>query len=316
MSDSEFSRCLEQVVNKLSVFPKGEVLADALATEKDFIYLLQHHEIEGITNIRTIEGQAPQNINGEPISTSFHHYLNHVIQPQIASGEISDGKTGQYDDRKIRWSGAGVTGNWFQRNEVLYLEVGSTTYPRYRQDLDRSKTESLQLMLKGLEQYNDPYVYFARAMAVTVIPISRNGSVYIGERAPNIDSPGLLNFVAGLATFNENVENINFYADAQRELKEEVGICIELNNANTKFIGIAGNPFTTETDLIFIIQTSISEHHFESEKLSEHLRLVQLSNKTDAEKLLDKGYLPGEDTHKDIAYASRIGLEYLVKHHF
>ncbi|MCM0588926.1 MAG: hypothetical protein KA716_01130 [Gloeotrichia echinulata DEX184] len=171
-------------------------------------------------------------------------------------------------------------------------------------------------MLKGLEKYNDPFVYFARTMGITVIPITRQSSVYIGERSANVDCPGLLNFVAGLATFNEKPANINFYADAQQELEEEVGICVELNNSNTRFIGITGNPFTSENDLVFVVQTSVEEDHFESQRLSEHSRLVRLQNKSDAEKLLYEGLLPGENTKKDIAYASRIGLEYLVKYIF
>ncbi|MEH1970878.1 NUDIX hydrolase [Nostoc sp.] len=316
MSNFNFTQCLEKLVDKLATLPAGEVLAEALATEKDFITLLQHQKVKGITDIRTIEGQAPQDIIGEPVNTNFHEYVDNIIRAQIASGEISDGKQSQYDDRKVRWSGAGVRGNWFCRNEVLYLEVGPTTYPRYRQDIERTKIESLELMLKGLEKYNDPFVYFARTMGVTVIPISRQGSVYIGERSPNIDCPGLLNFVAGLATFNEIQANINFYADAQRELAEEVGISMELNNSNTQFIGIAGNPFTSENDLVFIVETSVDETHFESQGLSEHSRLVRLNNKSDAEILLYEGLLPGEKTKKAIAYASRIGLEYLVKHIF
>ncbi|MBN3939822.1 MAG: hypothetical protein V7L21_09980 [Nostoc sp.] len=316
MSTFKFPQYLEKLVSKLSDLPDGKILAEALATGKDFITLLQHQEVKGITDIRTIEGQAPQNIIGEPINTNFYDYIDNIIRPQIASGEISDGKQSKYDDRKVRWSGAGVKGNWFRRNEVLYLEVGPTTYPRYRQDIERTKAESLQLMLKGLEKYNEPFGYFTRTIGVTVIPISKQGSVYIGERSPNVDCPGLLNFVAGLATFNEIQANINFYADAQRELEEELGICMELNNSNTQFIGIAGNPFTSENDLIFIVQTSVSEDHFESQILTEHSRLVRLKNKSDAENLLDQGLLPGENTKKAIAYASRIGLEYLVKYIF
>lgn len=314
MSTFEFTQCREKLVAQLPSFPGGEVLAEALATEKDFITLLQHQEVKGITDIRTIEGQAPQNFVGEPVNTNFHEYLNNVIRWQIASGEISDGKQSKYDDRKVRWSGAGVRGNWFRSNEVLYLEVAPTTYQRYRQDIERTQLESLELMLKGLEKYNDPFVYFARTMAVTVIPISKQGSIYIGERSPNVDCPGLLNFVAGLATFDEIQTNINFYADAQRELEEEVDICMELNNSNTQFIGIAGNPFTSENDLVFLVQTSVDEDHFASPTLSEHSRLVRLNNKSDVEKLLAEGLLPGESTKKAIAYASRIGLEYLVKY--
>ncbi|MBS3030525.1 MAG: hypothetical protein HCA25_26785 [Dolichospermum sp. DET50] len=313
MSNFEFTQCLKKLVAQLVNLPNGEVLAEALAMGKDYITLLDYQEIQGITDISIISGQAPQNIGGEPVNTNFHEYLNNIIQPQIVSGEISDGTQSKYDDRKVRWSGAGIRGNWFCRNEVLYLEVGPATYPRYRQDIERTKIESLALMLKGLEKYHDPFVYFARTMGVTVIPITKQGSIYIGERSANVDCPGLLNFVAGLATFNKIPENINFYADAQQELKEEVGICMKLNNSNARLIGIAGNPFTSENDLVFVVQSSVNEDHFESQRLSEHSRLVRLNNKSDAQKLLEQELLPGEKTKKAIAYGSRIGLEYWVK---
>ncbi|MCM0588924.1 MAG: hypothetical protein KA716_01120 [Gloeotrichia echinulata DEX184] len=137
MSNFEFTQCLEKLVAKLTNFSDGEVLVAALTMGKDYITLLQHQEVEGITEIRTIIGQAPQNLTGEPVNTNFHEYVDNIIQPQIASGEISDGKQSKYDDRKVRWSGAGVRGSWFRRNEILYLEVGPTTYPRYRQDIER-----------------------------------------------------------------------------------------------------------------------------------------------------------------------------------
>jgi hypothetical protein len=313
MSNFELTQCLKKLIAKLANLPNGEVLAEALAMGKDYIKLLDYSEVQGITDIRIISGQAPQNILGEPVNTNFNEYLNNIIQPQIASGGIFDGTQSKYDDRKVRWSGAGIRGNWFCRNEVLYLEVGPTTYPRYRQDIERTKIESLELMLTGLEKYHDPFVYFARTIGVTVIPITKQGSIYIGERSANVDCPGLLNFVAGLATFNQIPTNINFYADAQQELTEEVGISMQLNNSNTQFIGIAGNPFTSENDLVFVVQTSVDEEHFESQRLSEHSRLVRLNNKSDTQKLLDEGLLPGENTKKAIAYGSRIGLEYLVK---
>lgn len=317
MQNYEFNTILEQICQRVLSLPKGDRLIESLRQNKDYIVLLEHQEFGAIKAICASYGEAPQNWQGEPISTRFQDYIQQVIQPQIERGEITDGRNpGDYDDRKLRWSGAGVTGHWFLENQVLFLETGPTTYPRYAQDLHRSKTDALKLMLKGLENYQDPYAYFAKAIAVTVVPISQEGYVYIGERSGNVDNPGLLNFVAGLATFREDLAKVNFYADAQQELAEEVGIHSTLNPENTKLIGIAGNPFTSETDLVFVTQTGQPDSYFQTVALSEHLRLVPLHNQDEVNQLLDHGLLPKESQKKAVAYGSRMALEYLANYHF
>ncbi len=314
---SPYRQYLDAVVAELAKIAQGEKLAEALIGDRDFIHWVSSEEVEGIIDIRVKAGHGPQNIEGNPIDTGFQAYLERVIQPQILSGAIADGThPGDYDDRKIRWSGAGVTGGWWRDGNILTLEIGPTAYPRYRQDCCRPKIEALQLMLKGLQLYNDPFAYFARTLAVTVIPITAEGSVYIGERSSHIDSPGLLNFVAGLATFNHRIDRINFYQDCQQELQEEVSIFLDIKPSNTKLIGIAGNPFTSETDLVFVVQTQVNQGHFTANNWTEHLRLVRIANKTEAEKLLSQGTLPGETDKKNISYGSRLGLAYLVKNHF
>ena len=317
MQSDEFNQVLEQVCQRILSLPKGDRLIESLRQNQDYISLLDHQEVGEVRAIYASYGKAPQNLQGEAISTHFDDYLQQVINPQIERGEITDGsKTGDYDDRKLRWSGAGVRGNWLIKNQVLTLEIGPTTYPRYSQDLHRSKIDALKLMLKGLENYQDPYAYFAKAIAVTVVPISLEGYVYIGERSVNVDNPGLLNFVAGLATFQENLEKVNFYLDAQQELAEEIGINLNLNAENTKFIGIAGNPFTSETDLVFITQTKQPNSYFKNAILSEHLRLVPLCNQREVNQLLNDGLLPKESQKKAIAYGSRMALKYLANYHF
>ena len=314
---SSYIQCLDAVVAELAKIAQGEKLAEALIGDRDFIDWVSPEELEGVIDIRVKAGHGPQNIEGNPIDTSFPAYLERVIQPQILSGAIADGShPGDYDDRKIRWSGVGVTGGWWLDSNILNLEVGPTAYPRYRQDCCRPKIEALQLMLKGLQLYDDPFAYFARTLAVTIVPITAEGSVYIGERSAHVDSPGLLNFVAGLATFNDRIDRINFYQDCQQELEEEVGICLEIKPSNTKLIGIAGNPFTSETDLVFVVQTQVNENHFTANNWSEHVRLVRIANKTEAEDLLYQSILPGETDKKNLSYGSRLGLAYLISNHF
>ncbi|MEL7038492.1 MAG: hypothetical protein AAFO04_23185 [Cyanobacteria bacterium J06592_8] len=314
---SEYLGCREQVVAALADLPQGKVLSEALMANRDFFHLISPHETTNITQIQVQEGHGPQNLDGEPIDTQFQAYLEAVINPQIRKGLLCDGsKPGSYDDRKVRWSGAGVAGFWSCSQNIFTLEVGPTSYPRCRLDITRSSLESLKLMLRGLNTYQNPYAYFARGVGVAVVPMTTEGHVYIGKRINSSDHTGVLNFVAGWATFSPTVQAINFYQDAQRELQEEVKVAMTLNETNTRFIGISGNPITGEVDLVFVVQTEMPDRHFQSGEWEEHSNLVGIRSKAEAEALLEQGRLPGEQEPCSLMFSSRLGLEYLVQSHW
>ncbi|MEB3277348.1 MAG: hypothetical protein VKK42_00295 [Lyngbya sp.] len=314
---SEYLACCEQVVAAVADLPQGKVLSEALIQSRDFFHLIAPHQTANITQIQVREGHGPENLDGEPIDTQFQAYLEAVINSQIRNSFLSDGsKPGSYDDRKVRWSGAGVAGFWSRSQDTLTLEVGPTSYPRCRLDITRSPLDSLKLMLRGLTNYQDPYAYFARGVGVAVVPVTAEGHVYIGKRVNSSDHTGVLNFVAGWATFSPTIQKINFYQDAQRELEEEVKVAMTLNNTNTRFIGISGNPITGEVDLVFVVQTEMSDRHFQSGQWEEHSRLVGIRSKAEAEALLEYGRLPGEAEPCSLMFSSRLGLEYLVQYHW
>lgn len=314
---SEYFQNRENVVAALADLPHGTALAEALIADRNFLHLVYPHEVAGVRRIQLREGHGPKSLDNDSLDTHFRTYLEAVINPQIRSGAITDGThPGDYDERKVRCSGAGVTGFWSRSQDMFTLEVGPTSYPRYRLDLARSPLEVLKLMRRGLETYQDPYAYFARGMGVTVVPLTTDGNVYIGTRSAQVDCPGVLNFVAGLATFSPTIQEINFYKDAQRELSEEVGITMTLDVTNTKFIGMSGNPVTGEVDLVFVVQTEIPDRYFQFGHWKEHSRLVRISNKTEAEVLLEQGLLPGEKETHSLMFSSRFGLEYLVQNHW
>lgn len=313
----EYLTSRDQVAVALADFPQGKTLAESIVMGRNYLHLIYPDEVAGVNQIQVREGHAPKSINDDSLDTNFHSYLEAVINPKINSGKLKDGTNpADYDDRKVRWSGAGVAGFWSQTNDIVTLEVGPTSYPRYCLDLVRSPLDALKLIKRGLETYQDPYAYFARGIGVAVIPLTTDGSVYIGERAAQVDCPGVLNFVAGLATFSSNIEEINFYQDAQRELLEEVGIAMNLDCNNTQFIGISGNPLTGEVDLVFVVQTEISDLYFQSGQWEEHTRLVRIGNQSEAEVLLENGLLPGESKPRSLMFSSRLGLEYLVQNHW
>lgn len=315
---SEYLACREQVVAALADLPQGKALSEALIAGRDFLHLIHPDEVAGVSRIQVREGHGPQNLNDEStLDTQFHAYLEAAINPQIRSGLLADGtKPGSYDDRKLRWSGNGVAGFWSRSQDTFTLEVGPTTYPRCRLDLTRSPLSALKLMMRGLTNYHDPYAYFARGIGVAVVPLTTDGNVYIGKRLNSSDYTGVLNFVAGWATFSPTVQDINFYQDAQGELWEEVNVAMTLNDTNTRFVGMSGNPITGEVDLVFVVQTEMRDRHFRSKQWGEHSCLVPIRSKAEALALLEHGLLPGEQEPCSLMFSSRLGLEYLVQHHW
>ena len=311
----------QKVITALTDLPQGNLLSEAIASGRDFLHLVNPDQVSGVTKIQVREGYGSQDLNDELLNTQFQAYLETVINPQIQSGLLSDRtESGRYDDRKVRWSGAGVAGGWDRSQNIFTLEVGPTSYPQCSLDIARSFLDSLKLMLRGLTNYQDPYAYFARGIGVAVIPLTTDGNVYIGKRLNASDYTGVLNFVGGWATFSAISQNINFYQDAQQELWEEMKIAMTLNETNTRFVGISGHPITGEVDLVFVVQTEISDRHFESGHQSghweEHSSLVRISNKTEAENLLEHGLLPEEKEPCSLMFSSRLGLEYLAKYHW
>lgn len=311
----------QKVITALADLPQGNLLSEAIASGRDFLHLVNPDQVSGVTKIQVREGYGSQDLNDELLNTQFQAYLETVINPQIQSGLLSDRtESGRYDDRKVRWSGAGVAGGWDRSQNIFTLEVGPTSYPQCSLDIARSFLDSLKLMLRGLTNYQDPYAYFARGIGVAVIPLTTDGNVYIGKRLNASDYTGVLNFVGGWATFSAISQNINFYQDAQQELWEEMKIAMTLNETNTRFVGISGHPITGEVDLVFVVQTEIGDRHFESGHQSghweEHSSLVRISNKTEAENLLEHGLLPKEKEPCSLMFSSRLGLEYLAKYHW
>ena len=126
---SEYLAYRDQVVAALADLPQGKALSKALIAGRNFLHLIHPSEVAGVTKIQVREGHGSQNLNDEPLDTQFHAYLEAVINPQIRSGLLADGtKPRSYDDRKVRWSGAGVAGFWSRSQDTFTLEVGPTSY--------------------------------------------------------------------------------------------------------------------------------------------------------------------------------------------
>ncbi|XGB41666.1 MAG: hypothetical protein LVS60_15630 [Nodosilinea sp. LVE1205-7] len=307
----------EQVSSALAGFPKGSALAEALLQKRTFIYWISYDEISDVTDIKVKQGHGAHSLEAETINTEFQAYLETVIDPQIRLGILTNGaQPGSYDDRKVRWSGAGASGFWTQDKNTLILEVGPTSYPLCHLDIHRHPVDALKLMLRGLKTYQDPYAYFARGMGIVVVPLTNSGHVYLGKRSQTTDYKDVLSFISGWAKFSSNLNEINFYQDAQRELREEIHLKMILNKINTQFIGIAGNPITGEVDLVFVTQTELADEYFKSGDWPEHSNWYGICNSAEARLLLEEGRLSGKEETYDLMFSSRLGLEYLLQHHW
>ena len=306
----------DKLVKELEGIYGGRDLAASLSEGRDFIHLIT--PASDIRNVSFSKGNGPQNIEN-PIDTSFNSFYNEVILPQIESGKLGDGIKTKFDDRKVRLDDSGVVPVYTLVNEVFRLKVGPTDYMRFKEDSKRSDEENLALMLRGVQENGKPWKYFAKPLGVAVLPVTKDGHVYIGERLGNVDRPGLLCSVAGQMTFNEDVNKISALADEQKELKEEFGIEMKLDSENTRFAGISAFPKLGDADVVLAVKTDVPDAYFDSgdwmKKVSEreHKSLVPIKRKDDAEILLNEGRLPNGSRKYEMIYSTRLGLEYLAR---
>lgn len=307
--------CL-QVVEALAECPDWQPLREALEKGQAWVNWVV---ADPMTTAEIIcqEGHGAHHLNGEEGSTSFHSYLNRVIQPMIQRGDLQDGsRPGSFDDRKLRWSdtrpGQMVTAD----GRVVTLEVGPTCYPHCQSDIHRKPLDALDLMLAGLQTYNDPYAYFARGMGVVVIPLSHSGQAWLGKRINSSDYADSYCFVSGWATFTAKVHEINFTADLERELQEEIHYPHPIQPDQLRFAGLSGQPLTGEVDLVFILQTDLADAYFDAGSWPEHQGWQAIGNRNEAQRLLEEGRLEGCDGRISLMFSSRSGLEFLIQNHW
>jgi len=297
-------KCLEALA-QLSGYDK---LIHALKNDDDFFEVVTGYS-NSISNIEVVKGFAPQNISGPPIDITFDSYLENIIKPLLSADS-------PYDDRKLRLDKVELLKGSYENPEKLLLHLGPTIYPHYRQDIERMPVDALKLMLKGIEHDGNPYAYFTKTVGVTAVVLSQQGHVFLGERSAHIDYPGYIHVASGLATFCDDIQQVNLYHDAKRELEEEIELVFGEHYSHLHLIGIAGNPLTSEMDAVFIIETHLDDDFFYQCKLTEHQRLVRIANKAEAQNLLYNGVLPNETQPKSLIFSTAFALNYLMHYHF
>lgn len=250
-------------------------------------------------------------------------YLENVIAPLVTAGKIKDkeiidtvtGKVLQYDDRKLRYSGAKI--NTEQGN--LEIAIGITHYAAFKEDLKRTDEENYALQQKGLTDFQDSYAFLSRPPGVAGLVITREGTVIIGVRDGG-DCSGIIDSVAGHMQYKENITHINPVRDILRELEEERGLSARTILRQPIFIGIYSHPARGDLDLTYILHVDTPEEYFTTGnwknfvKEREHKTLLVLQSFQEVQSFLETRILKdttGRQKKYNVMYSTLGALQSL-----
>lgn len=290
-------------------------LYNAVESGLSFYSVLPYSNLRGNTSLFVAQGRGPQHLDpNTPVDIEFNSYLNLVVMPTVTSYKRKNPEH-PFDDRKLRLDNFYLDNN--NVNSILSLRLGPTEYQRYRQDLQRKEIDAIELMLLGIQAAGDPYYFFSKTLGVAAILLSSEGYAFLGERLAHIDYPGYLGGFGGLATFYSDLNHVNFISDIQNEIAEETSVSPDTYSSTFQFIGISGSVFTSEMDLVFIVETSLPYKAFIEMQLTEHQRMIGIRNRKEAFSLVINGLLPGQ-SNKDtkLLFSTRFAMEHLLRYHF
>ncbi|MEK6900489.1 MAG: NUDIX hydrolase [Nanoarchaeota archaeon] len=273
-------------------------------------------------DISSVLGLCAANVDNSSQPREREWYLKNIINPMIKRGELGDGVKTKFDDRKLRYGGSTVLDLTSQgMGASLFVRFGITHYKAFLADIKRSDEENLKLQERGSEELGDRWAFFARAPGVAVLPITEDGSIFIGERT-NSEYGGFLNAVAGHLKYRDPINRINVQKDAYRELKEEFGIDREeVERFGFNFVGLYSHPIKGDLDFTFLAKVNKPDRYFTSgewmKKVSEreHKPLVRLANLAEIGELLDTGKVPGSDRTLQVMYSTRGALQSITPYH-
>lgn len=304
---------LRELLSFLKKQGGNQALCHALETKKNYYPALQltralNARRDGWLQLQSGPGMAQTAIS-RPLD--FNTYLTDVVMPIVKTYKQQHPQH-PYDDRKFRLNRFSLSPD----QEQLQLELGPTVYQQYRADIERPRTEALDRMLLGLQAAGDPYHFFSKMLGITVIILSKEGYAFIGERVEQIDHPGLFQFVAGAATFHADLRQVDFWEDVKTEILQETGWEKVIDQPILQFIGIAGQTYTSELDLVFLMPTELEAAYFEHPTLSEHKRMLCIQTTCQARQLMEYQLFIGIDADAGLLYPAHFGLSYLLQYHW
>lgn len=279
-------------------------------TEKTKEYTpLDRHVVEKTLGMRFLEGMcAADKINPENSSgmRTIREYMDTVILQGIEQGKIGDGIKSKWDDRKLRFDSATIS------RGVLEVRLGVSYFGAIKEDLNRNPEENLRLQKIGEQKFNNRYALFERGPGVTVIPITKDGSIFLAERKNVEGGVGLLNGAAGNMEYKEKIEQVNPEHEARKEFHEEMGVSSQ-DIIALKFVGLYASPNTGEVDFTYLAPVTLSDKELmsawdTSKDKVESGRRIHIPDFNALEKLLYEGVIKGTDKKWELMYATSGGL--------
>lgn len=220
------------------------------------------------------------------------------------------GRGSKFDDRKYRLNQPTIV-----QGSVI-IPLGLVDYHKARDDIFRSDEGNFDLQQLGVLDFGDKWAYFARTLGVAFIPISRDGSIFVGLRLSPLYT-GWLNGAAGNNEFRGDPCLDHFKEQAITELRQEFGHGLMLLE-EPRLVGIASHAVKGDADTVWVGRIDAPDSYFLSGKWLEQRvdvehgsKLVRINSIGDRDQLLCEGKLNGQ-SYPGIMHSTRLGLESLM----
>ncbi len=315
--------------------------------EKDYQYDLTPEEIKERTVVFTT-GLGQVNIHDPKQPREFDVVLTKLFPALKAAGMMNYGEGSKWDDRKYRlnlprikdhndewYTASSLLEPYFRKSADKYflghpivVPLGLTYFGASVADIRRGDEGNTTLQELGDGLQGGKWTFFSRAIGAAFLPITKDGSVFLGKRTNTILYPGYLNAAVGGVDYAGSPSLDHFKEQAIRELKEEYGQRLELIEA-PRFVGIASHPLKGDADAVWVGRIDAPAEYFtsgrwrEERKDAEHAPdLVSISTLAARDQLLREGVLEQMDfiavkeRFPGIMYSTRLGLESLTGEDF
>lgn len=244
--------------------------------------------------IVSVAGNCAADISNRSNPRTREWYIENVLKPGIEAGTIGDGIKTRFDDRKPRFDYASIN----PEGGGLVVGWGITHYGAMKADMALGLQSAAERKQRGIRDFADKWVYFQRAPGASVLPISTDGSTFVGQRVNVEDYEGFLCSAAGWCEYNGDPASMNPTEDALRELREELGVPPE-KIRKLELIGLFENPKTGELDFTFLARTDLPDEYFTSgawkaeREDEEHEGFIRIPTYEDVQKVLAGETLEG-----------------------
>ncbi|MFQ5620938.1 MAG: hypothetical protein ACE5FT_03775, partial [Candidatus Nanoarchaeia archaeon] len=166
-----------------------------------------------------------------------------------------------------------------ERDGKLHLRLGVTDYREYQgTNIEASRDEMYRenLILRGLERFDDPLAFFSNPLGIDSVLETADGQLVVGLRSDAVgEYGGTFHCVGGHPEPKDYVVSPDLFHAMKKEIMEEIGVHRE-NIEGMKILGISTNAWSLKKDVLFyskIKQTfdEIKHHLAEDEKEHSHI---------------------------------------------